>query len=143
MPRYATYNDWLNDLISEQLGRIWLSKFQYDLKNGNLLPMLEVRFSNAIENNLRRFNSLPSAMSVIDFVIMEDSISFDLQGQRLPSAQEPYSCILRVEAFALYYIRRRILLTILDEGDDEMDFVWENLGGLITPHYPTILRGLA
>jgi hypothetical protein len=135
VPTYSSYNDWLNDLKSEQLGRLWLAKLDFDLIYGNLLPADISHFQSVIDSNLHNLSSLLSSISVIDFILKKDTASFDLQGQRAPTITEPYSCIVQLEAFSLHLVNPRVLSTVLDEGDNDMDFIWQNLGTIVTPRF--------
>jgi hypothetical protein len=135
MPTYSSYDEWRDDLLSEQIGRIWLAKLDFDLKHGNLLPATVVKFRSIMESNLHNIAPLLSPLSVIDFVIRQAPLSFDLQGLRLPNPPTAYSCIVGLEVFARFLVNQRVLSTIIDDGDDELDFIWDHLGTLITSRF--------
>jgi hypothetical protein len=135
MPTYSCYEDWLNNLKADQLGRLWLAKLEFDVAKGNLPPEAMLNLSGFIEGNLHTIESLLSHISVINFAVTQSPMNFDLQGLRLPSLNEPYSCIVRLEVFGLYLVKQRVLSTVIDESDDDMDFIWDNLGGLINASF--------
>ncbi|HYJ85533.1 MAG TPA: hypothetical protein VEW46_05740 [Pyrinomonadaceae bacterium] len=130
-----TYVEWITALATSQLGHLWLSKFQYDLKEGNLSPSIENTLKGLIEAKVLTLSLGLPPLSVVESVLKENPTLCDLQGKRAPTNVEPYSLIVRVETFAYYYLRRRVLMTILDESDDEVEFVWAHLGGVITPAF--------
>lgn len=129
------YDEWITELVSEELGHLWLSKFNYDLSVGNLPRLLEKTFRTLVETKLATVPLGYPALSVVESVINENPGSCDLKGQRIPADLEPYSLIVKLEAFAQYYLRRRVLMTVTDESDGDVEFVWENLGTVITPRF--------
>lgn len=135
MPRYRDYGHWLGELKKEQVGKIWAAKLDFDLANANLAQVIAERFEAAINGSLHKLESLGSPLSVIDAVIKLFTPEFDLQGQRTPVATVPYSCVVSLETFSKHLLNPRVYTTIMDEGDDDMDFVWDNLGVLVTPRH--------
>lgn len=137
MTSYGGFIDWWNDLSLGRIGSLWQSKLNYDFINGNLPTTVESTIMAAIEANLRALESLSSAASGIDLILKSDPGSFEMQGQRTPTDVEGYSCVIRLEVLAHYYLRRRSLLTVLDEADDELDYIWDNLDTIITSRFLT------
>ena len=135
MPSPETYSDWLARLTSEQFGRLWYCKFQYDLKHGNVPPDIEDTFRSVIEAKLKTTEPDFPPLALIKSVLLDNPVLFDLKGLRVPQNQEPYSTITKLEAFSYYLLKRRVLITILDEAEDELDFIWANVGGIITPRF--------
>src|SRR6266446_6970206 len=130
MPRYSTHIEWLTDLIKDPVGELWLGKLRFDIRKGNLPPSAETTFIQAVEANLLNIEPLLTAVSVVDFVLRGDPNAFDLKSQhRLPDIEE-FSCIVKLEVYGLYLLDRRVFATVVDDGDDDMDFIWENLGTL-------------
>jgi hypothetical protein len=130
-----TYSNWLARLTSEQFGRLWYCKFQYDLKHGNVSPDIENTFRSIIESKLKTTKPDFPPLALIKSILLENPSLFDLQGLRVPQDHEPYSTITNLEAFSYYLLKRRVLITILDEAEDELDFIWANIGGIITPRF--------
>jgi hypothetical protein len=131
MPRYSNYDEWLTDLIKDPVGELWLGKLRFDIRKANLPASAEKTFTQAVDANLRNIEPLLTAVSVIDFVLRSDPDAFDLKSQhRLPGIEE-FSCIVKLEVYGLYLLNRRVFSTVVDDGEDDMDFIWENLGTLI------------
>jgi hypothetical protein len=92
------------------------------------------RFRAAVASNLNALASLGSPVDVINAVLKQFSATFELQGQRAPAATMPYSCVVTVETFSSQLLnRQRVFSTVKDEGDNDANFIWNNLGVLITP----------
>lgn len=132
-----TYADWLMRLSFHQFGRMWLSKFKYDLNNGNMPADVEHTLKRKVEEKLKTSEPDFPALAILGSVILENPASFDLKGLRIPPNLPPHSLIVKLEDFAYYYLRRRVLVTILDESDDELDFIWENISDIISPRFFT------
>lgn len=130
-----TYSDWLVKLRSEQWGRMWFCKFQYDLDNGNIPADIGDKFRSIVEAKLKTLKPGLPPLALVESIILENSTLFDLKGLRVPQEHELYSLIVKLEVFSYYYLKRRVLLTILDEADDDLEFIWVNIGGIITPRF--------
>lgn len=130
MPSYLNYYEWLADLNLDPVSQLWMAKFRFDIAHNNLPLGTESVFMTVFNDNLHRIKRLPNPASVIHFVINHDPSSFDLQGQRQPAAVESYSCIMKLEVYVNFYLNRRVFSTKLDEGDEDLDFIWDNLDSL-------------
>ncbi|HSS20058.1 MAG TPA: hypothetical protein VLL54_08285 [Pyrinomonadaceae bacterium] len=129
------YSKWIEKLEADELGALWLSKFRYDLSEGNLAPAIEQEFQELVTSKLDSVGDGDPPLKIVEWVINENPRAFDLRNQRTPTNPEPYSLVIKLEVFALFYLRRRVLMTVLDESDNEAEFVWANLGGIITPAF--------
>ena len=128
------YSEWVTRLVSDNFGRLWLRKFQYDLENGNIAADIEDVFKLRAEVKLSATSGIPW-LQLVESLLQENPVLFDLKGLRIPPNHEPYSVIVNLETYSYFYLRRRVLVTILDEGDEELDFIWSNIGGIITPRF--------
>jgi hypothetical protein len=135
MPKITSFSHWITWLKSTELGALWLLKFEFDLKSDNLPKTTEPEFIAAVESSLLSLGPVASPLAVIDYATRRNSLVFELQSQKLPKVFEPLSCVVKLAVFSHYYLRRRSLITIVDEGDDEMNYVWDNLGKTITPTF--------
>ena len=131
MPHYANFAQFISDLASNGLGRLWLSKFQFDVDNGNLSGDDRSEFETFVEANLNDVAPLTTPLAALEFVLSRNS-SLDLRSHRPSPALTKFTCFVRLEVYFYYLLDRHAFASIIDEAEDDMDFVWENLGGLIS-----------
>jgi len=135
MPPSAAYSIWETELTSDQFGRMWLNKFRFDIGHGNIPTTMTATLRSVLEAKLVSIGKGLPPLVILETVIQENPILFDLQGLRGPPGNEPYSFVIRLEVFAYFYLKRRVLLTILDDDDEELNFIWRNIDGTITSRF--------
>ena len=124
-----TYEEWLDQLDLDPLGRLWLLKFHYDLKNGNIPENFEQTLKTVVDPKLPA--PADTALQILEAVIVENPKSFDLVGLRIPPNGTQYNLVVKLEVFSYKYLNPGVL-TKVDEGEDEYDYVWKELGNTIT-----------
>jgi hypothetical protein len=114
---------------------MWLNKFRFDVTHGNIATTIESILELTVEARLTTLRSGYHPLAVVEMVINENPTLFDLKGLRIPPDDEAYSVLIKLEDFGLFYLKRRVLLTVLDDDDEEFDFIWKNIGGVVTPQF--------
>jgi|SRR6185503_5392033 len=125
-----TFEDWIRELTTSQVGRIFWANYQYDLRKNNLDSEVNNNFQISVES---RLEDSSSAVELIDAVISDEPNNFDLKCSRRPGKAEAYSRVMEVTDLAVYNLR-------LDEVGLELDAevgsrVWDKLGTTITSYY--------
>lgn len=131
MPRYASASEWMSDLLSDNMGQLWLEKLEFDFNNGNLSATDRSDFDALVEANLTSVASLASPLAALEFVLSRTP-SLALRSRRSVPTLTTVVCIIRMEVYFYYLLDRRAFASIIDEAEDDMTFVWDNMGGLIT-----------
>jgi hypothetical protein len=95
--------EWRNELILDQRGKIWWYNFQYDLTQSNLPSEIDEYLSRAIRELLESDAGKISPLDVLLSVLTRSPADFDLKGHPVTET-EPLSRVIDARSLAYFHL---------------------------------------